>query len=177
MAKTEQRLNAAHKVFETEWFSIDAVPISSADGRPYYRLSCNDSVEVLAVTENKEIVVVRQYRPPLGTFVIELPSGYVDDEELPEEAIVRELEEETGYICDSVTYLGPFKIAPSRINNTLHLFFGKGAKLSEKKVAEDGNIEVLLVNQNDFRGLVKAGEFQEIAGLAAYWLAETEGLL
>lgn len=175
--KTMQWLERAEKVFETQWFSIDAVYYESSAKKPYYRLSCSDSVEILAVTEHREIVLVRQFRPAVGISMFELPAGHVDDRESPEEAVWRELREETGYACDSVINLGPFKIAPSRINNTLYLFFGRNAKLLCEKDNEADSPQVVLVTMEEFKRLVSGGRFLEIAGIATYWLSEMAGLL
>lgn len=66
------------KVFETEWFSIDAISYVSSNNKPYYRLSCNDSVSIIAKTTDEKIILVLQYRPAIEDFTLELPSGYVD---------------------------------------------------------------------------------------------------
>ena len=165
------------KVFETEWFSIDAVHYKSSAQKPYYRLSCDDSVEILAVTKHREIVLVRQFRPAVGISMLELPAGHVDGRESPEEAVRRELREETGYVCDSVIYLGPFKISPSRINNTLHLFVGRDAQLPTEKDKETNSPEVVLVTLEEFKRLIGKGKFLEIAGIATYCLAQIAGLI
>jgi len=55
-------------------------------------------VMIVTVAETQELVLVRQFRPPLGTFNIEFPAGLIDDGESPQEAAIRELKEETGYI-------------------------------------------------------------------------------
>lgn len=177
MGKSKHQLSQIQKVFETEWFSIDAVPYQCPSNRPYFRLSMDDSVEIMAVTPHKKIILVRQFRPALGISMLELPAGLADTGESCEEAIIRELEEETGYVCDSVTYMGSFKIAPSRINNTLHFFFGKGARAMDVKRERDREIEVVLVAQDEFNKLILDGEFLEVAGLAAYFLSKLQGFL
>ena len=165
------------KVLETGWFSIDAIPSKSTAGKPYYRLSCDDSVEILAVTSQQEIILVRQFRPAVEMLMLELPAGYVNQGESNHEAVQRELWEETRYVCDSVSYLGAFKIAPSRINNTLHLFCGKEARLKGLQDMGDSESEVVLVTQDEFRKLIDEGKFLEVAGITTYYLAQTAGLI
>ncbi|MBC8456923.1 MAG: NUDIX hydrolase [Deltaproteobacteria bacterium] len=175
MDKIMQQSNNANTVFHTEWFSIDAVPGESLGRKPYYRLSCDDSVEILAVTLDRKIVLVRQFRPAVGMSMLELPAGYVDWGESPDEAVRRELREETGYVCDSVINLGPFKVAPSRINNTLYLFFGRDAELLAGKDNEADSPEVVLVTLEEFKRLIGEGKFLEVAGIATYCLSQMEG--
>lgn len=158
----------SQKVFETEWFSIDAV--GYGDEKPYYMLSCSDSVEIMAVTEDGRIILVRQYRPPVGDYSLEFPSGYIDPEETPEEAITRELREETGYECKNIKRLGAYKIVPSRVNNDLHFFYGEGARLVEEKAGSQEGVDVLLVTKEEFRELVAGGRLKEVAALAIYFL-------
>ena len=177
MDKSRHQSNKIQKIWETEWFSIEAVPNQSSSDRPYFRLSMNDSVEIMAVTPEKKIILVRQFRPALGISMLELPAGLVDPGELCEEAIIRELREETGYVCDALTYLGSFRIAPSRINNALHFFFGEGARTMDVKRERDGDIEVVLVTQDEFSKLILDGEFLEVAGITSYFLSRLKGFL
>jgi 8-oxo-dGTP pyrophosphatase MutT (NUDIX family) len=169
------RVSLYRKVFETEWFSIEATLDNFSGNKPYYRLSCNDSVEILAVTPERKIILIRQFRPALGIYTLEFPSGYVDEKESSEDAIERELKEETGFVCDSVIFMGSFKIVPSRINTTLHFFFGKDAKIVEKKRKEE--IEVILVSEEEFRKLIMEEKFFDVSGLAIYFIAKLKGFL
>jgi len=67
-----------------------------------------DAVAVLALIRSKtnafplSTVIIEQYRPPIGKFIIELPAGLIDDGETPEQAGIRELREETGYEAEGV---------------------------------------------------------------------------
>lgn len=61
---------------------------------------------VIALTPEKKVVIVRQFRPGPEKIMDELPGGFVDADETPEDAMRRELEEESGYKAGEVTYLG-----------------------------------------------------------------------
>ena len=165
--------DSVQKVLETKWFSIETVPWESPSGEPYYRLTCDDSVGILALTVEQEIILVRQFRPAIGETVIELPSGQIDENESPEQAVVRELQEETGYVCDSISYLGAYRSCASRINNHVHLFFGKGARYIQSKEGQD--TEVVLATKDEFIRLITDGECAQIGGLAAFLLCQLKG--
>lgn len=170
----KHRLSAVERVFVTEWFSLDALTYESLDNRPYYRLSCNDSVVVLALTLERKIILVRQFRPAIGAYTLELPAGDVKKEELPEMAVRRELAEETGYACGSVRQTGTFKVSPDRLNSTAHVFFGEGAKATNGKSRDEG-IEVVLVTEDEFKEMVFCGDFRSVSGLAIYFLLKHKG--
>ncbi|MCX7109386.1 MAG: NUDIX hydrolase [Proteobacteria bacterium] len=75
--------------------------------KPYWeyvtRVNSAQGVTIVAVTDSREIILVKQYRIPLGKFVIELPAGLVGDKnknETPKEAVAKELLEETGYVVE-----------------------------------------------------------------------------
>ena len=163
------------KILETKWFSLNTVRYQSSDEEPYYYISSPDSVEILVITEKEEIIFVKQFRPAIGISMLELPAGYIDPGEKPDDAVKRELTEETGYICNKIDYLGSFKNFPSRSNNTLNLFFGCNSVAS----LDDSNSdhEVVLLSQRDFISMINKGEFFSISGIAAYYLCVMKGLL
>lgn len=165
------------KVFETEWFSIDAVPCASLSDEPYYRLSCKDAVTIVALTDHQKIVLVRQYRPAVESYMLELPAGYMRHNESSKEAIERELKEETGFICKSLVGLGSFKICPSRINNTIHSFFGRVTKAADAQKKTEKEIDIVLITKDEFEKLIFKGKFVDIAGIAFYFLSKALGLI
>ena len=161
-------------VFETEWFSVERESfdgIASLDGKPYYRLNSPDGVMVLALTEASEIIMVRQFRPALGQDTLELPCGFVDGSETPEQAAARELYEETGYSCPDLARLGTGRIMANRTPAQQFAFFGTGAVLDENfRRRED--IDVVLASGSRFKALVVAGEFQQLSALGLLVLAD-----
>lgn len=98
------------------------------DGWEYVeRNNITGIVAILAITDDDEILLVQQYRPPVGRSVIELPAGLVGDEEdfsgeNMEEAAKRELLEETGYSANRMEHLIDMALSPGIISEVMSLF-------------------------------------------------------
>lgn len=104
------------------------------------RTSTGGVVIIVAVTEDGKLLLVEQYRPPVGASVIELPAGLVGDavqNEAMAEAAARELEEETGYKATSVQYLTEGPPSPGIISEIVTYFLAEGLK----KVSKGGGVE------------------------------------
>lgn len=164
------------KVFKTKWFSIDEIPIKPSSGEPYYRVSYGKAVGILAVTNDAKIILIRQFRPAIGVYALEIPAGAIDDGESPEVAAKRELLEEAGFMCDSMENIGLLEVSPDRINCEFNIFFGKGAKINKGIKNEEG-IEVLLVSKNEFENLIKDGKILSCGTISVYLLAKLKDLL
>ena len=72
---------------------------------PYFVVELPMAAGVMAITENNEVVLVKQYRHPVGESMLELPGGFIEAGEDPELAIRRELLEETGYDFSNIDYV------------------------------------------------------------------------
>jgi 8-oxo-dGTP pyrophosphatase MutT (NUDIX family) len=161
-------------VFRTEWFEVEAQSfddVAALRGQPHYRINSPDGVIVLALTDEDEVLVIRQFRPALGAHVLELPSGGVDPPETPLEAARRELYEETGYVCREVVPVGPGRLMTSRHSCREFMFFGTGAVRDASFVPRE-EIEVLRVTTAEFRRLVVSGDFEQLAALAVVLLMD-----
>ncbi|CAL1703886.1 unnamed protein product [Somion occarium] len=90
-----------------------------------------DAVAILAILRSEKntfptsTVIIEQFRPSVGKYVVELPAGLIDENETPEEAAIRELEEETGYkgkkVLQSTTLLEPLIVSPGMTNANMKL--------------------------------------------------------
>ena len=161
-------------VFDTEWFNVERLNPEGdgpPNGKPYYRINAPDGVIVVALTEDREIVLVRQFRPALGRHTLELPAGAVDPNETREEAAARELYEETGYICKSMTFLGTGHLLCNRLNASQFAFLGSEAALHAAFTPRE-DIQPVLVAADEFKRLILTGEFDQWAAMAAILLAD-----
>lgn len=105
-------------------------PVQTATGEAeYLRLELADWVNVVAVTEDRQLVLVRQHRWGVQASSLEVPGGGIDPNERPEDAARRELREETGYGGGTLRSLGWTWPNPALQNNRIHLFAIEGCRL------------------------------------------------
>lgn len=128
---------------------------------PYYVLEYPDWVCVMAVTENDQVILVRQYRHPFGKVVMEIPGGVIDPEDAaPVAAARRELLEETGYAFEQFYSLGAVSHNPSTSTNLTHMFLATGGKyLQPQQLDFNEEIEVIFKDIEEVRQLLKENAF------------------
>jgi ADP-ribose pyrophosphatase len=119
------------------------------------------AVAVLAITKNNEVVLVRQFRPGPKTILNELPGGYIDQKETPEEAGLRELKEETGYLGKAQLVTTALDCAYSTMERSC-VVVTECDKVSEPTPDENEFVETILLSLEDFRALLKSGKMTDI---------------
>ena len=140
------------KIISTEYINKHAYftarkdVYETPDGKivdPYFVVELPVSVCAMAITANNEVLLVEQYRHPVEKKLLELPGGFVDEGESPQQAISRELLEETGYQFDHCHYLGQTAANPGVLNSFTHLFLCTGGtKVAEQSL--DPNEEIVI---------------------------------
>ncbi len=156
-------------------FRIDRCELP--DGRimpKYYVLDFTDWVNIVPVTENGEIVLIRQYRHGSGKSTLEIPGGALDArcDSSPQIAAVRELEEETGYTSDQVESLGVHYPNPALQSNQLHTFIAYQCKETMKQNLDPfEDISVELMSVEDVIQKVYSGEINHSLIVASLFLA------
>jgi 8-oxo-dGTP pyrophosphatase MutT (NUDIX family) len=91
-------------------------------------LETSDWVNVIALTDRDQVVLIRQFRCGRATVSLEIPGGLIDPGEPPAEAAARELLEETGYQADRWTALGTIEPNPAILSNLCHTFLAEGCR-------------------------------------------------
>src|SRR5215212_11231559 len=111
-------------LYKNPWcaFRVDEVELPGGARIEYGVLESDGLAAVVPVTSGGDVVLVRQWRQPLGAFTLELPSGGVDAGEEPERAAQRELFEETGYRAQALEHLTSVHTSTGRSTEWCHLF-------------------------------------------------------
>ncbi len=143
------------------------------------RKNSRGAVGILAtVKKTGEIVLIRQYRPPVDCYVIEFPAGLIDDGEEPEEAALRELREETGFTGKLLEISPKAYSSPGLTDEFLIFAKIEVQEKGETDFDESESIETFLVKPEDLAGFLEdarsRGDVID-AKVMAYAFANREG--
>lgn len=120
------------------------------------------AVAVLPLTDEGEVVCVRQYRYAHGCIMTEIPAGKLDSREEDHiEAALRELREETGARCERLTYLGLFRSTPAILDEKIDLYLAEGLTFGETDPDEDEFLELERVPLCELVDRVMSGEITD----------------
>lgn len=129
---------------------------------PYFVVELPTSVCALAVTNNNEAILVRQFRHPVSETLLEVPGGFVDKGESSDRAIARELLEETGYEFAAYHFVGRVAANPGVLNNYTDLYLATGGRLKGKQQLDHNEeIELHLVPVEEARRLLLDNGFTQ----------------
>jgi 8-oxo-dGTP pyrophosphatase MutT (NUDIX family) len=131
-------------------------------------LETPDWVNIVAMSESKRLVCVRQFRFGTGEITLEIPGGALDPREPHEEAARRELREETGYTAERWTYLGFVEPNPAFQDNRCHHWLAEGARRTHDLELDSGeDIKVVELPLDEVRERIARGEIRHSLVLTA----------
>lgn len=137
--------------------------VELADGKKSFREVVRHSggVVILAFKDEDTILLVKQYRYPIGETVLELPAGKLEKGEDPFEAAKRELEEETGYCANKWTDLGYINTSPGFSDEKLYLYLAKDLEYTHCHPDEGEIIQAFEYKYDDVLKMIDNGEIND----------------
>lgn len=126
-------------------------------------------VNVVPVTAEGNVVLIRQFRHGIRDVVLEIPGGLIEPDEAPEVAAARELREETGYVAENIRLLARVLPNPAVQNNFLYLFAAEGCRDTGQTQPDAFElIEVLERPLADIPAMIANGEIAHSMVIAAF---------
>lgn len=123
-------------------------------------------VAMLPTLDDGRLVLVRQYRKPAERVLLEIPAGGIEDGETPEDAVRREMREETGYRVGKAEPLATFYSSPGFTTELMHLFRCSGLEPGQPTESTD-ELEVVLLTPEQARDCWRNGEIADAKSILA----------
>lgn len=163
-------------IFNETWLHARRDTCLKPDGKVvnnYYVIEYPQWCTGVGITENDEVILVKQYRHAAEIVSMEIPGGCIDDtDENYEAAIRREMLEETGYAFKEAHYLGKTSPNPSTNTNWMHMFLLTGGKkVQEQNLDANEDIEIHIVPMKDFVNMVLQNEIVQAMHVTTIFFA------
>lgn len=168
MVMPEKKLSS-QQLYRGRAVSLRMDTVEKSDGKTTTRevVEHSNCVAVVVVDEQGNVLLVRQYRYPVGKFLLEIPAGGIDPNEEPIDCVRRELQEEIGYFPQKIEELGGFYSVPGYGTEYLHCYLATDL-VPSRLIAEDSEgIEVVRVPISKITQLITSGEICDAKSIAA----------
>ncbi len=153
----------ANKLFEGKIFTIYCDDILLQNGSETTReyIVHHGGAAVLAVDDEGFCYMVKQYRYPVGDYLLEIPAGKLNKGEDPYACAVRELKEETGIVAKSVEPLIRSVPVPAYCTETIHIYLATGLSFEEQSLDNDEFLSVERMSVEDALQKIESGEIRD----------------
>jgi ADP-ribose pyrophosphatase len=157
-------------------FRSDEIVLPDGKLSPREYLTHPGAVGILAFEKPNRILLVKQYRYPVGQFTYEIPAGKLSKGEKPLDCVFRELEEETGFAAKSVRKLLSYWPTAAFSNEMIHLYVADDLRPTRPNPDDDEYLEVVGVSKSRMAQMIRQGKIQDSKTLIAY-LAWRTGII
>ncbi|SDD36897.1 ADP-ribose pyrophosphatase [Sporomusa acidovorans DSM 3132] len=168
----EKPINS-QRLFEGKIINVRRDEVTLPNGRTATRevVEHPGAVAIVPITKEGNIILVRQFRHPIGRVILEVPAGKLDPGENPEACARRELAEETGFMPQKLQKLTAIYTTPGFSNEIIHLYMAEDLIDSDKLPDEDEFIHTETYSPEQIRQMIASGELCDAKSLVALCLA------
>lgn len=176
------KLISSEYIAKERWATLRKDTCELPDGRindHYYVLEYPDWVNMVGITENNELLVIKQYRHGAGIISLEIPAGTMEPGEVPKDTAIREMLEETGYQFDKIEEIATLYANPATSGNMTYTYLMTGGrKVQEQELDEHEQIDVYLIPLEEAKKMLLENKFsQALHSSALFYAFNKLGLL
>jgi ADP-ribose pyrophosphatase len=131
-------------------------------------------VAVIPLTQNNEVILVRQFRKPYDEELLEIPAGKLETDEKPEICGARELKEETGYIAGKISFITIMYPSPGYTDEKIYIYKAEDLSEGSPSLDEDEFLNVEIFTLNQAVEMVKSGAIKDAKSIIAIMLLAAE---
>jgi ADP-ribose pyrophosphatase len=172
MMEPEQQISS-ESVYSGRIVNLRVDKVSLPNGREATReiVEHASAVVLVAIDDDDNALLVRQFRYPVGETLLEAPAGIVEEGETPDDTAQRELQEETGFASRNLRPIGGFWSSPGFTNEFMYAYLAKNLVPSSLDADDDENIQVERIPMSRIPRLIRLGEIQDAKTIAAMLMA------
>ncbi len=173
MDLTEKTLSVK-KIYEGKILDLELVEVQLPDGKSSKReiVRHNGAVAIIAYKDEHTVLFVEQYRKSIEKVLLEIPAGKIEKGEDVMVCAARELEEETGYKSDNLTYLGKIVASPGFCDEYIHILKAEELYPGDETLGdEDEFIGLREIKAADVKSMIRDGRIEDAKTICAFMMA------
>lgn len=148
----------------------------------FYVVTLADSVHVIPITPNGQIILIRMYKPGIDEIILQFPAGRIEatKHKSPRDAAIMELEEETGAKCQPAQFqkIAELGLATTKATEKIHLFLAQDVVInSTQKLDTTEQIEVVTLSPQEIESYIAQGKIKDAACIANWQVAKAKGYI
>lgn len=159
----EEKTVSSESIYKGAILNLRRDKVTVSGGGYSYReiVEHNGGAVAVALTDDGNVVLVKQFRKPMEKVVTELPAGKIEKGEDPLETMKRELKEETGYTASHLKLMAEFNPSVGYTNETLYIYLATGLVLGKPQPDEHEALEIKEIPLDDAIQMVVNGEITD----------------
>jgi len=174
MTELKESTVSSEKVYNGTFLDVRKDIVNLPDGNTSTREWINHpgAACVIPIMADGKIALIKQYRYPVQSIMIELPAGKLDIGEKPEVCANRELEEEIGYVANQLTFVTKIHPAIGFANEEMWIFLAEKLVISQKNTDHDEFVELMPTSIEDAIHMVWNGTITDVKTIIGILWAE-----
>ena len=159
----EEKTLKSEKIYEGKIVTlrIDTVELPDKKYSKREIVEHSGAAAVVPVTKDGKVILVKQYRKPVETVLLEIPAGRLEKDEDPETCAKRELAEETGYSTERLEKILDYYTSPGFSDEIIHIYLAYDLEAGKAKPDEDEYLEVIEMPFDELLECIMKGEIKD----------------